>query len=167
MSKEEAAAICIQAHFRGYLARKLFVQLLYEKFIKVGQIALIKRSKKLLYQVIKDAHWVKQVNTVHQISKDQGFIIISLVQATVWFKYLFSSVHVFVTNLLCFACHTNIRLKQNFRTNLAKLTTWTLGTSSHIIQGLVYSFECLTNKSVWFHWKQTNSELYIKTIIYV
>ena len=35
-SKEEAAAIIIQAHFRGYLARKLFVQLLYEKFLKVG-----------------------------------------------------------------------------------------------------------------------------------
>lgn len=31
---EEAAAICIQAHYRGYLARKLFVQLLYERFIK-------------------------------------------------------------------------------------------------------------------------------------
>ena len=37
LSAEEAAAICIQAHFRGYLARKLFVQLLYEKFVKVGQ----------------------------------------------------------------------------------------------------------------------------------
>lgn len=31
---EEAAAISIQAYFRGYLARKLFVQLLYERFIK-------------------------------------------------------------------------------------------------------------------------------------
>ncbi|XP_078381119.1 uncharacterized protein LOC144663911 isoform X3 [Oculina patagonica] len=34
LSEEEVAAIIIQAHFRGYLARKLFVQLLYEKFVK-------------------------------------------------------------------------------------------------------------------------------------
>ncbi|XP_029197962.2 uncharacterized protein LOC114963013 isoform X1 [Acropora millepora] len=34
MSREESAAVCIQAHFRGYLARKIFVQLLYDKYMK-------------------------------------------------------------------------------------------------------------------------------------
>jgi len=50
---EEAAAICIQAHFRGYLARKLFVQLLYEKFIKVGQNCTYQDIKKKLWIYIK------------------------------------------------------------------------------------------------------------------
>ena len=65
----------------------------------------------------------KTINTVHEISKDEAFIIISLVQATVEFfklstyispevffryivnkyMYLFSKVHTFVANLLCFA----------------------------------------------------------------
>ena len=34
------AAICIQAHYRGYLARKLFVQLLYDKYMKVGVLRI-------------------------------------------------------------------------------------------------------------------------------
>ena len=38
MSREESAAVCIQAHFRGYLARKVFVQLLYDKYMKVQYV---------------------------------------------------------------------------------------------------------------------------------
>ena len=41
MSREESAAICIQAHFRGYLARKIFVHLLYDKYMKVRYVRLI------------------------------------------------------------------------------------------------------------------------------
>ena len=36
LSREESAAICIQAYTRGHLARKKYVQLLYELFEKVG-----------------------------------------------------------------------------------------------------------------------------------
>ena len=36
MSKEESAAVCIQSHFRGYLGRKLYLELLYEQYQKVG-----------------------------------------------------------------------------------------------------------------------------------
>ena len=35
MKKEEAAAVCIQRHFRGYLGRKEYLKVLYEQFEKV------------------------------------------------------------------------------------------------------------------------------------
>ena len=35
MSKEETAAVCIQSYFRGYLGRKLYLELLYEQYQKV------------------------------------------------------------------------------------------------------------------------------------
>ena len=42
-------------------------------------------------------------------------------------------------------------LKQNFRINVAQLTISMHGILSHIIQGLTYSFECLTELSVYFY----------------
>ena len=38
MKKEEAAAICIQRHFRGYTGRKEYLHLLYEQFEKVQSV---------------------------------------------------------------------------------------------------------------------------------
>ena len=39
-SLEDKAAICIQAHFRGYIGRKKYIQLLYEQFAKVSHHSL-------------------------------------------------------------------------------------------------------------------------------
>ena len=35
MKKDEAAAVCIQRHIRGYFGRKKYLQLLFEQFEKV------------------------------------------------------------------------------------------------------------------------------------
>ncbi|CAH3195229.1 unnamed protein product [Porites evermanni] len=48
LSEEEEAAICIQAHFRGYLARKLFVQLLYDKYIREEEEMESKRRQQVM-----------------------------------------------------------------------------------------------------------------------
>lgn len=47
LSREESAAICIQAHFRGYLARKIFVQLLYEKYMKEDEEMEARRKQQV------------------------------------------------------------------------------------------------------------------------
>ena len=38
MKKDEAAAVCIQRHFRGYMGRKKYLRLLYEQFEKVKSV---------------------------------------------------------------------------------------------------------------------------------
>ncbi|XP_070539372.1 IQCJ-SCHIP1 readthrough transcript protein-like isoform X2 [Ptychodera flava] len=47
LSKEEKAAICIQCHFRGYLGRKKYLELLYEQFNQEEEMRMQRTLKQV------------------------------------------------------------------------------------------------------------------------
>jgi hypothetical protein len=53
MRKDEAAAVCIQRHFRGYMGRKEYLQLLYEQFEKVYMWAIYIYHMQAIYSVLR------------------------------------------------------------------------------------------------------------------